>query len=427
MPLKTLLLLVVGVLILVACQNAPAEPAIIRVVAVEFTATPPRPTSTAHPTPTATATPPKTSSANSKPVLPTPTSTPVVVRTPTLSPTPNPINGEATAAAQLQDTLQSLRVREPVRAFEQGDKVALAHYFAWFNIENWNDCNITPGDKPNPLYDSDDPQAILRHVQLATSIGLDGFTLHWFAPGDPTDRNFRTLLDQSTGYPFASTVVYSRHIWHGHPAPSRQNIVESLQYIVDQYSYDPNFLNYEQKPVIFFTDVYRVPTLPGESPVDFWANVRQQMDPNYNTLWIAEGLDPSYLAVFDGLYVFKISHANYLHDYVKAPEWASWVRSWEQMTSREKLWIATITPGWNDLNAACRPDVRINNTPHVLDRANGQTYQATFDAAMQSHPDWLIVGSFNEWVEGTYIEPSVLYGDQYLQMTANFVRQFQTP
>jgi hypothetical protein len=140
---------------------------------------------------------------------------------------------------------------------------------------------------------------------------------------------------------------------------------------------------------------------------------------------IAEGLDPSYLSVFDGLYVFKISHANSLHDYVKSPQWGAQVRAWEERTGQPKLWLATISPGWDDTRAGCIPDVRVPNTPHRLDRTDGAVYQATFEAALASNPDWLIVSSFNEWVEGSYIEPSEFYGDKYLQMTRELVSQFQ--
>jgi hypothetical protein len=70
--------------------------------------------------------------------------------------------------------------------------------------------------------------------------------------------------------------------------------------------------------------------------------------------------------------------------------------------------------------------VRVPNQPHKLDRANGQTYEATFQGALASQPDWLIVGSFNEWVEGTYIEPSEQYGDSYLKITQSLVQRFQS-
>jgi hypothetical protein len=142
-------------------------------------------------------------------------------------------------------------------------------------------------------------------------------------------------------------------------------------------------------------------------------------------LWIAEGLDASYLEVFDGLYVFKVSHATSLHAYEKSPAWGTQVRAMAKETGEPKLWIATISPGWDDLRSSCQPDVRLANTPHRLDRANGGVYEATFRAAQKSNPNWLIVSTFNEWVEGSYIEPSLTYGDRYMQMTAEFVQRFQ--
>ena len=40
-------------------------------------------------------------------------------------------------------------------------------------------------------------------------------------------------------------------------------------------------------------------------------------------------------------------------------------------------------------------------------------------------PDLVVVHSFNEWVEGAYIEPSERFGDQYLRLTAQWVARFK--
>jgi hypothetical protein len=314
---------------------------------------------------------------------------------------------------------------QPAPKRSGGEKLVLGNYFAWYDANGWDACNISAGDKPLQPYGSDDPQTIARHVQMAMDVGLDGFTLHWFAPGERTDRNFATLLAQSQGKNFHSTVVFSRHIWHGSPAPTQQNVTEAIRYLIDNYSTHPNFLHYQGKPVIFFTDVYRVPVEAGQTPQQAWAAIRSQVDPQGQVWWMAEGLDPSYLATFDGLYVYKITHADYPNDYVKASRWASQVRSWEQRTGKPKLWIATLTPGWDDTRAGCKPDVRVPSKPHRRDREDGAFYRATFDAALKSNPDWLWIHSFNEWVEGTYIEPSVMYGDRYMQMTREFIQQFK--
>ncbi|GAB4463285.1 MAG: hypothetical protein Kow0031_41390 [Anaerolineae bacterium] len=422
-----LMLLLGGSLCLMALPRGQAAPAQIAVQVVTpaplFTLTPtPSQTPTASPSPTPSQTP-----------LPTATATRVVSGLPNITATFRAVQA-ATAQAETEQAvfarLDDLTAPDvpPLPAgaavsHRATDRLALAHYFAWFDGDGWSDCNISAGDRPAQPYSSDDPAAIARHVQQAQAIGLDGFLLHWFAPGGRTDRNFGALLAQSRGSRFSSTVVFSRHIWHGGGA-SRQTITEALAHIIGQYGNHPNFLRVEGKPVIFFTDVYRTPAT-GESPQQFWAAVRRLVDPQQQTVWIAEGLDASYLAVFDGLYVFKITHAAYPHDYQKSPRWANRVRRWAEQTGRPKLWLATISPGWDDLRSGCRPDVRVDNTLHRLDRAGGDTYRATFDAAMESRPDWLLVGSYNEWVEGSYIEPSAQYGDTYLQLTAEFVRRFK--
>jgi hypothetical protein len=376
-----------------------------------------------------TAAPP---TATRTPAPPTPTATRVVNYTAT-APATRPSTTAVEVLSRLQKTAAPpLRTPAPLPPASllplttaprpPGERLVLAHYFAWFDDDGWHDCNISAGDTPLEPYESDDPATIARHIHMASDIGLNGFLLHWFAPGDRTDRNFATLLRQSEGNGFTSSVVFSRHIWPGSPGPSRQSIGEALRYIIDSYGAHPNFLRSDGRPVIFFTDVYRTPS--GNAP-QFWASVRQAVDPHRQTLWIAEGLDPSYLAVFDGLYVFKVTHAAYPHDYLKSPRWGSGVRDWEAKTGEQKLWLATITPGWDDLRAGCRPDVRVDNVSHRLDRADGETYRASFEAALASQPDWLVVGSFNEWVEGTYIEPGVQYGDKYMRMTKDFIRQFR--
>lgn len=396
------------------------------------------PAATPEPTPaemviavTLLPTTPPTPSRTPTPGRPTSTAT-RVVRSSSHSPTPTPASNASTARPNQEpaNVLAHLKklansrsgsVARPV-SFTRRMPLVLAHYFAWYDGDGWQDCNISAGDRPLEPYHSDDPVAIARHVEMARAIGLNGFTLHWFAPGDRTDQNFRSLLTASQGTRFASTVVFSHHIWHGLTQPRRANITEALRYIIEQHTPHPNFLRVEGKPVIFFTDIYRTPEA---SPHQFWASLRDEVDPERQTLWIGEGLDASYLSVFDGLYVFKISHAAYPHDYRKSARWGGQVRRWADQTGQPKLWIATISPGWDDLRAGCRADVRVDNQPHRLERAGGAIYEATLQSALESNPDWLIVSSFNEWVEGSYIEPSEQYGRKYLELTAEFVTRFK--
>ena len=315
-------------------------------------------------TPTATAT--VTSSATpTETVSPTETATATV--TSSVTPTETALPTEtATATPTTPAPKPPTFTPTPAKAITHGyPKMVLGNYFAWFDDTGWDECQISVDDKPLQLYNSDDPATIARHIQMAMDAGLDGFTVHWFAPGERTDHNFATMLAKAEGTPFQVTTVISRHFWPGSPAPSLETVTEAVKYVMDKYSKHPNFLKLNGKPVIFFTDMDRTKFAAGQTPQQFWAAVRNQTDPNGDYWWIAEGLDTSYLAVFDGLYVYKITHADYPNDYLKASMWASRVHSWEQRTGKPKLWIASLSPGWDDMDANCDPtkqDVRVPAT-----------------------------------------------------------------
>jgi hypothetical protein len=48
----------------------------------------------------------------------------------------------------------------------------------------------------------------------------------------------------------------------------------------------------------------------------------------------------------------------------------------------------------------------------------------SWNGALASNPGWITITSFNEWFEGTMIEPSVTYGTQYLDITRQFTTRW---
>ena len=300
-------------------------------------------------------------------------------------------------------------------------KFILAGYFPWFSLSTWN--QFITSDKPLIPYNSDEPATIARHISEAREAGIDGFVSAWLSPGERTDRNFAKILVSSAGTSFYSAVSIQTSFYK---AESQGKLEDSLRYVVSSYGNHPNYLKFDGKPVIFFVDMPRVPG-GAEDPKAAWQQIRSRVDPRNEQVWIAEGLDPSYLQIFDGLYVFKISHRDWPDDYLKLPRWGDQVRQWEARLGTPKLWMATIMPGWDDSRTAGKPEQLRDPSPaHGRDREDGHFYRKTFEKACESRPDWLFVTTFNEWVEGTQIEPSVTYGDRYLELTREFAEFFKS-
>jgi len=46
------------------------------------------------------------------------------------------------------------------------------------------------------------------------------------------------------------------------------------------------------------------------------------------------------------------------------------------------------------------------------------------EEAIKAKPDWVLITSWNEWHEGSEIEPSLEYGDKYLSLTQEYGRAF---
>jgi hypothetical protein len=54
----------------------------------------------------------------------------------------------------------------------------------------------------------------------------------------------------------------------------------------------------------------------------------------------------------------------------------------------------------------------------------GERYLASWEAALAAQPDWIMITSWNEWFEGTSVEPSIGHGDLALRQTAEQAARF---
>jgi hypothetical protein len=296
----------------------------------------------------------------------------------------------------------------PVLAQSSSDPLVLAFYYTWYDENTWTPAQLS--DLPAQPYVSRDRGVMARHIDQAKAAGIDALIVAWYGPGgdNQTESNLSGMLDEAAARGFRIGILLETD------SPflgSSDAVSGALQHALSAHANQAAYLRVDGRPVIFFWH----PTIYG---VETWRAIRNQVDPNHSSIWIAEGIDMSYQAVFDGHYLYSNTW-NPPNDLTYTNQkFARWVETARQQQGAYKFWVATVMPGYNDIRI--RP-----NSGFVQDREGGGYYARAWQAAIASQPNWVVITSFNEWPEGTYIEPSQAYGDQYLGLTAQWSQQFK--
>jgi hypothetical protein len=268
--------------------------------------------------------------------------------------------------------------------------LVLAMYYAWFDGNSWDPGHLS--DLPQQTYSSADRGTIERHVQQAKGAGIDAFELNWWGPGNPTDTNLQTLLSVAKAHDFKVTVDFDLN------SPfinGTGDIINTLNYL-KRYFGEQSWLHYEGKPVVVFYGIRK-------HSVATWASIRNQVDPGRQAVWIGEGDIFSYLDVFDGIHPYSIAWSR--DPAAQLASYASRTRAYPG-----KIWMATVMPGYDDTRVGRSDGFAVN-------RQDGAYYSRVWQGAIATRPPIISITSFNEWPEGSQIEPGQRYGDLYLRLT----------
>jgi hypothetical protein len=132
--------------------------------------------------------------------------------------------------------------------------------------------------------------------------------------------------------------------------------------------------------------VYR----PDDLSIADWTSVRSQSPPGIRLFAGTQRIGFAAAAHFDGFYTY---------DFVSfgADKFA---RLCQEAHAAHLLCAPSVGPGFDGRRAGELP---------VRDRKSGQTYDALWTAALAAAPDVITITSFNEWGEGTQIEPAAAH------------------
>ncbi|HMA34567.1 MAG TPA: endo-1,3-alpha-glucanase family glycosylhydrolase [Chloroflexia bacterium] len=297
------------------------------------------------------------------------------------------------------------RAAPPAQA---SDKLVLAFYYMWYGPTSFGSGQMS--DRPAAPYISDHPDVIDRQVREAQAAGIDAFVSSWEGSGTEVDRNFGKLLDIAAAHNFKATIYFETNfaLQHG-------DVLSQLRLALGTYMGHPAFLRAGGKPVVFF---WQPQALGGPAA---WQQVRQQIDPSHSQIWSVDTTDPAYLDVFDSIHFFSAGKWNATTDVSRVDaQWRGIVDAYNSAHGTARFWTPGVIPGWDESRVQPpRPNAK------VFPRDNGALYAAGWQAAIASNPNWITITSYNEWFEGTQIEPSASYGTRYLDLTRQYVNQWK--
>lgn len=289
------------------------------------------------------------------------------------------------------------------------ERLVLAFYYTWFDEHSWGPDKVP--DVPLEIYVSRDRGVMARHIEQAKAAGIDAFVVSWLGPRveyNQTETNFRAMLDEAAARGFRLAVdfeVTSQFLGNA------GDVQSALATLLATHAQHPAYLRSDGKPVIFFWRQQRFST-------ETWAAIRAAVDPGRNSVWIQEGVDVAPLTVFDGHHLYSVTWANRTDMSYTANKFARLVRSRAAALGVPKVYVATVMPGYDDRKTG-------RGNAFAVGREDGAYYVRSWQAAIGSAPDWIIITSFNEWPEGSYIEPSRAYGALYMDLTAQWSAVFR--
>jgi hypothetical protein len=321
-----------------------------------------------------------------------------------------------------------------------------AAYYPWYGnpigpsgeLSHWRarDVNNT-GNLRNsahyPLigaYDSHDPNVIRSHIQLAKQAGIDGFICSWWGPGPPSslafpDRAVNTILSVAEEENFSISMYYESV----RDELTLDLISQEFDYFLSNYGFHPAFLKDMGEPVIF---VY-VP-MHNERDEDFWLDVRENVenihgpitligDDNTRDFYYAFEAFHMYIYTGDDPVALFNESQNRLAAGVKTKSVLESIESLKntgELIIYHKPFFVTVYPGFNNKNVFRDPTQGL-----LIEREGGETYTGYWDIVFELNAHTVLITSWNEWHEGTELEPSREHGFEYLNFTRNFVTQYK--
>lgn len=309
--------------------------------------------------------------------------------------------------------------------FGEQKQQIFVHYMPWYASKpisgnwgwHWTMNKFAPEKKPVELashfvpqigaYDSFDRHAIEYHVQLMKLSGINGVIIDWYGVSEFRDyaiihRNTKALINviQQAGLKYAicyedQTIKHRIDHKEIRSEKALENAEQDFMWLKANCFTDSAYLKISQRPVLL---VFGPQHLTAKS----WQQLKQ------NTELELFGLPHlSKDAEFDGAFGWPPVHGGKT---IHRQTWQAYLDALESRSSKEKI-ISIVFPGFKDIYS----QADVGPSYGFIDSEKGNTFRSTFNRAQKGSSQLIQIATWNDFGEGTNIEPTHEYGLSYLE------------
>jgi hypothetical protein len=298
------------------------------------------------------------------------------------------------------------------------------HYMPWFNSKafsgywgsHWRMANKNPEViLPNgqreiashyyPLvgpYDSADPDLIDYHLLLMKYIGVDGLLIDWYGSYNVLDygsnlKNSNAIIEGIKRVGLGFSVVYedytTEEVARRKGITEVQAAQEDVKYARDHYFTSPNYIEIQDKPLLltFGPRFFKTPAQ--------WTEILSVLTekPSLFPLWN---------------YKYRVGNENGAGEF----SWVDFTSTLEDLdhfykTNTVGIRIGSAYPGFHDFYH----EGGWGDSYGFVDHKDGETLSQTLQKFDESHLPYLQLVTWNDFGEGTMLEPTVEFQYQFLE------------
>lgn len=253
-------------------------------------------------------------------------------------------------------------------------------------------------------YSSGDRDVVRYHCELAAAAGIEGLIVLWYGPGSPTDARVPLILEEAERAGLKVALCYEEKLnWPPYRTPgTRADMVASavadLRFLLESYAGHPAYLRRDGQPVVFQFNYWGTDRLgPRTFAAGEWEEILGALP--QPVCYVRQNFDADQHPRLAGSYHWWVTDQGVLQ------------RHQEQVAAavaegRLIFHAGFIAPGFDDSGTAGWGSGNIRQQP----REGTATLRATFGPSLVADPEIVQIVTWNDFNEGTEVEPTVEEG-----------------